>query len=112
MYTGVVPLPPSAVAVPAPADDAPPPAKRAKIENDTNFAILPESLHAPLRAFISSQIQELLGEEEMTLIDYIFKHVVQGKTYAALQEELQVVLEEDAPIFVNTLKEKVSNGMQ
>jgi len=85
-----------------------PPAKRVKLETTTtNFPIVPTSLHTTLRAFISCQIQELLGEEEATLIDFIYTHVLEGKTYAALQEELFVVLEEDAPTFVETLKKQV-----
>lgn len=109
---GVV-LPPPPPPPPVQETSEPPPAKRAKVEDaaDLNFVILPSSLHAPLRAFIASQIKELLGEEEATLIDFIFSHVTQGKTYAELQQELAVVLEEDAPAFVATLREKVSSGM-
>ena len=113
------PLPPppppplSGAALPPqpPPWDGSPPAKRPKLD-DKNFPIFPESQHAMLRAFIASQIQELLGEEESTLIDFIHKHVVEGKAYAALLEELQVVLEEDAPAFVETLKNKALAGME
>lgn len=112
---GAIPPPPPPTE-PTPLSVDEPPTKRAKLTHetavDTNFVILPESLHGTLRAFIASQIKELLGEEEATLIDFIFKHVVEGKSYAALQEELAVVLEEDAPAFVETLKQKVLSGME
>jgi hypothetical protein len=93
-----------------------PPRKRPKMDLTFGRSPSEENFSAPqdlqeLRSFIASQIRELLGEEETTLIDFCFKHVVEKKSIASLQEELQVVLEEDAPAFVESLKIKVS-GMK
>jgi hypothetical protein len=78
---------------------------------ETHFPRLPEAQRPLLRAFIALQIQEYLGEEEKTLIDFCLAHVMDGKSYAALLEELQLVLEEDAPKFVEALKAKVMQGL-
>jgi hypothetical protein len=75
-------------------------------EGNHHYFSAPQDLQE-LRSFIASQIQELLGEEETTLIDFCVKHVVEEKSVASLEEELQVVLEEDAPAFVESLKMKV-----
>lgn len=99
---------------PAPSHPEGPPRKRPKMDlvvgtSEENFSPPQDSVE--LRSFIASQIQELLGEEETTLIDFCFKHVMEGKSYASLKEELLVVLEEDAPVFVESLKNKVK-GMK
>jgi hypothetical protein len=98
---------------PPPSQPEGPPRKRPKMDltvtSDENFSAPQDSVE--LRSFIALQIQELLGEEETTLIDFCFKHVMEGKSYASLKEELQVVLEEDAPVFVESLKNKVK-GMK
>ena len=98
------------IAPPLPSHPEGPPRKRPKMDlvvstSEENFS--PPQDTVELRSFIASQIQELLGEEETTLIDFCFKHVMEGKSYASLKEELLVVLEEDAPVFVESLKNKV-----
>jgi len=91
-----------------PAAEEEPSAKRAKtVAHPSNFPSLPPSTHTTLREFLSKQIQEYLGEEEKTLIDFLHSHIIQGKPTKDLLSELQMVLEEEAPAFLEALWEKV-----
>jgi hypothetical protein len=78
-----------------PAETAEPPAKKARLDVDS-FPNIPADSHAALRSFISSQIRNYLGEEEATLIDFIFNHVTAQKTVESLLPELKEVLDDDA----------------
>ena len=68
--------------------------------------------HQPLREFLSKQIQELLGEEELTLIEFLHKHILEAKGVAELYQELQAVLEEEATIFMDSLWGKLDELQQ
>ena len=117
--TGLPPPPP-----PPPGDDKRPlddaadggPAKRAKLaappmDPTASFPALPSTpaVQEPLRAFLASQIKQYMGEEEATLMDFLYKQVTRSPatTVAKLLEELQPVLEEDAPVFAQELWNKV-----
>ncbi|CAB9531546.1 expressed unknown protein [Seminavis robusta] len=113
MPEGLPPPPPPGLAVP------PPPAKRARVaelpsmEPTATFPELPAAAHDTLRAFVSSQIKQYMGEEEATLIDFLLKLVLDPQTTVAkLMEELQPVLEEDAPVFAQELWKKVHELQQ
>ena len=60
-----------------------------------------------LRTFIANQIKHYMGEEEVTLIDFLYQQVMSRVTVSKLLEELQPVLEEDAPVFAQELWNKV-----
>lgn len=61
-----------------------------------------------LRVFVVAQIQHFLGEEEDSFIDFICQQVqTPGKTPEQVLPDLQDVLEEDAPIFLESLWRKV-----
>jgi hypothetical protein len=87
-----------------------PSAKRSKLSNQQHpltFPPLPPSTHAILRDFLTQQIVQYLGEEEKTLIDFLHTHILNGKDTAGLVKELQMVLEEETPAFVETLWTKI-----
>jgi hypothetical protein len=81
--------------------DGTPPSKKIKEEQ---YPAVPESSHESLRAWISSEIQKHLGEEEETLIDFVFRYVLDQKSVKALAMELP--LEEDAAPFAAALYDK------
>ena len=90
------------------------PNKRAKtaappMDPTASFPALQEeaATMTTLRTFIASQIKQYMGEEEATLIDFLYKQVISRSTVAKLLEELQPVLEEDAPVFAQELWNKV-----
>ena len=89
--------------------DEPPPAKRLKpAENWQTTPLTVDAAQRPaLQAFVAAQIRQLLGEEEASLIEFLVeKVVVHQATPADLLPELQDVLEDDAPKFVQALWEK------
>jgi hypothetical protein len=74
----------------------------------TNFpATLAPSTHAILRDFLTNQVRESLGEEETTLIDFLYNHILQGKPTSELLQELQVVLEEESEGFLQAVWAKI-----
>ena len=83
--------------------------KRPKVamEPTSVYPPIPEAVHAELRSFIASQIKHYLGEEEATLIDFLLKLVTSQTQVSKLMEEVQPVLEEDAPVFGLDLWNKV-----
>lgn len=83
-----------------------PAAKKAK-SHPTSFPPLPPSNHAQLRNYLSQQVRESLGEEEATLIDFLYNHIIQCKATADLLQELQMVLEEEASSFLEALWQKI-----
>eukprot|EP00536_Pseudo-nitzschia_multiseries_P003757 jgi/Psemu1/284644/fgenesh1_pg.59_\ len=68
---------------------------------------LPPSSHPVLRQFLANQVKESMGEEEATLIDFLYTHILQGKGTSELFQELQVVLEEEADGFLKAVWAKV-----
>merc|ERR1712232_30048 len=81
-----------------------PNAKRLKMEGNHPTAfptILPQSSQDVLRQFITDKVRELMDVEERTLIDFIHSHIVQGKATSDLQQELRVVLEDEADSFLD-----------
>lgn len=71
-----------------------------------------QSLHFPattlvqqeaIQKFVASEMKNLLGQDEPTLVHFIVQHVSSQKSVAALVPELQEVLDEDAPAFVVNL---------
>jgi hypothetical protein len=53
-----------------------------------------------------------MGEEEATLIDFLYTHILQGKATSELLQELQVVLEEEADGFLKAVWSKVQELQQ
>jgi hypothetical protein len=101
------------VAAPSEADEGPA-AKRTRTGDGypVNFpATLPPHTHPVLRAFLTNQVRESLGEEEATLIDFVYGHVLQGKSTAELLQELHLVLEDEAEGFLRTVWAKVDDLM-
>lgn len=129
MAVGLPPPPlPGGVPPPLPTGLPPPPpggagdepnAKRVKLssapkmEPTSTFPALPDNYSAPLRAFVAQQIKQYMGEEEATLIDFLVKLVTTPTTTVAkLLEELQPVLEEDAPVVAQELWNQVHELLQ
>ena len=82
----------------------PPPAKKVKLDLSNPaiaFPAIPSHQHDALCQFIAAQIQKYLGEEEATLIDFVFQYVMQQKSVAALLPELP--LDEDAAPFMSAV---------
>lgn len=73
---------------------------------------LPPSSHPVLRQFLANQVKESMGEEEATLIDFLYTHILQGKATSELLQELQVVLEEEADGFLKAVWTKVQEIQQ
>lgn len=73
-----------------------PPSKKAKVDSSVAFpSIMAPESRDNLRSYISQQIKQYLGEEEATLIDFIYNHVIEMKTGQELLPELIDVLGED-----------------
>jgi hypothetical protein len=84
-----------------------PPFKKLKSEElDSSFPSIPIVCHVALRDFIASEIRNYLGEEEATLIDFIFQHVIAQKSAKTLLPELKEVLEEDATACLQAILQK------
>ena len=94
--------------------DKEPAAKKLKTEPHypATFPPLPASTHIVLREFLSKQIQEYLGEEEATLIDFLHSHILQGKATSELLEEVKLVLEEESPAFMEALWKQIEELQQ
>ena len=60
-----------------------------------------------LKTYVTSQIVEYLGGEELDLIEFVMKELNKGCTTAALLEEMKMVLDEDAEEFVLGLYRKM-----
>jgi len=87
-----------------------PSAKKLKTESSypSDFpSNLPATCHATLRQFLANQVKESMGEEEATLIDFLYTHILQGKATDELLQELKVVLEEEADAFLKAVWSKV-----
>ena len=67
-----------------------------------------------LKAYVTAQIVDYLGEEEKTLIDFIMKELAKtgGCDTSSMLDEMKMVLDEDAEDFVVNLYHKIveSNG--
>ena len=75
-------------------------------------AALPPASHPVIRQFLANQVKESMGEEEATLIDFLYTHILQGKATSELLQELQVVLEEEADGFLKAVWTKVQEIQQ
>lgn len=86
-----------------------PASKKAKTgeAHPASFPPLPPSNHPQLRDYLSQQVRESLGEEEATLIDFLYNHIIQCKPTVDLLQELQMVLEEEATGFLESLWKKI-----
>lgn len=76
------------------------------------FPAIPSPKQDRLREFIGRQIEKYLGEREETLVEFVFKHVMEGKTGEGLLPELRDVLEEDSEGFLAALWEEVKELSQ
>ena len=74
----------------------------------TPFPTVPESHRDLLRQHLSQQIQTYLGEEEASLVDFCFQLVTTpGHSPATVFSQLQDVLDEDAPAFLDSMWNKI-----
>ena len=93
-----------------------PSAKKQKTSNESypsHFpSTLPQASHSLLRQFLANQVKESMGEEEATLIDFLYTHILQGKATSELLQELQAVLEEEADGFLKAVWAKVQEIQQ
>lgn len=88
-------------------------AKTSASEYPSHFpSTLPPSSHPVLRQFLANQVKESMGEEEATLIDFLYTHILQGKATSELLQELEVVLEEEADAFLKAVWAKVREIQQ
>lgn len=60
-----------------------------------------------IRPWVTEKIVEYLGEEEVTLIDFVIHQISKHCTPKDMLEELTMVLDEDAEVFVVSLWEKL-----
>ncbi|CAL0312969.1 unnamed protein product [Lupinus luteus] len=68
---------------------------------EINWAVYDKNqLHERMRPWISKKIQEFLGEEENTLIDYIVSSTQEHVKASQMLERLQMILDEEAEMFV------------
>ncbi|KAE9614436.1 putative RNA recognition motif domain, PWI domain-containing protein [Lupinus albus] len=68
---------------------------------EINWAVYDKNqLHERMRPWISKKIQEFLGEEENTLIDYIVSSTQEHVKASEMLERLQMILDEEAEMFV------------
>ena len=88
--------------------DEEPPSKKSKIYPTHFPANLAPSTHATFREFLTNQVKESLGEEEKTLIDFLYNHILKGKATSELLAELQMVLEEESNGFLEAVWAKVN----
>jgi hypothetical protein len=81
-----------------------------QILSNAKFPFIQEKDVSSIRIFVKEQLVEYLGEEEATLVDFIMNHIKdenKERGTAALLEELEMVLEEDAKTFVVDLFGKI-----
>lgn len=79
----------------------------------TPFPTVPESHRDQLRQHLSQQIQTYLGEEEASLVDFCFQLVTTpGHSPATVFSQLQDVLDEDAPAFLDFMWNKIQELQQ
>jgi hypothetical protein len=91
-----------------PSEGSEPPTKRTKTDDWQSQPLsIPAEAQTPFRDFVATQIQQLLGEAEISLVDFVCQQVQEHKTVTQLLPELQDVLEEDAFGFCERLYEKV-----
>ncbi|MEM1010100.1 MAG: hypothetical protein AAGJ35_13980, partial [Myxococcota bacterium] len=104
-----LPPPPSGLPPPLPPVDLkrllPPPPVQSESSNK-KAKLDPTVMETALRAYISERIQHYLGEEEVSLIDFCSKHMLENKPMGELLKELEGVLEEDAKAFCKGLEAK------
>ena len=77
--------------------------KHPKLSLEQPFPAVSDANAADLRTFMAASIQEYLGQEEATLIDFIYQHVLAQKTPEQLVPDLKQVLDEDADAFLEAL---------
>nr|XP_043612566.1 RNA-binding protein 25 [Erigeron canadensis] len=66
-----------------------------------NWAVYDKNgLHERMRPWISKKITEFLGEEEMTLVDYIVSSTQEHVTANEMFDRLQSILDDEAEMFV------------
>lgn len=53
-----------------------------------------------------------MGEEEATLIDFLYNHILRGKATSELLQELQDLVEEEADGFLKAVWTKVQEIQQ
>ncbi|GAX27141.1 hypothetical protein FisN_13Lh309 [Fistulifera solaris] len=91
-----------------PSEGSEPPTKRMKTDDwQSQPLFVPTEARTQFRDFVAAQIQQLLGEPEVSLVDFVCQQVQEQKTVTQLLPELQDVLEEDAVNFCERLYEKV-----
>lgn len=57
-------------------------------------------LHERMRPWISKKITDFLGEEEVTLVDYIVSSTQEHVDAGEMLERLQTILDDEAEMFV------------
>ncbi|GFQ05931.1 RNA-binding protein 25 [Phtheirospermum japonicum] len=68
---------------------------------DINWATYDQNaLHERMRPWISKKITEYLGEEEVTLVDYIVSSTQEHVEASEMLERLQTILDDEAEMFV------------
>lgn len=81
-----------------------------QILSNAKFPFIQEKDVSSIRMFVKEQLVEYLGEEEATLVDFVMNYIKDNnkeRGTTALLEELEMVLEEDAKIFVVDLFGKI-----
>jgi hypothetical protein len=73
----------------------------------SHFPILSPSTYTELRDYLSTKTQEYMGVEEASLIDFLYGHILGSKSTAEMLTELRTLLEEEAPIFLQGIWQKV-----
>lgn len=61
-----------------------------------------------MEPWVSKKIVEYLGEDEPTLLEFLLKKLQQHARAVEILEELQLVLDDDAEVFVKLLWRKLA----
>lgn len=61
---------------------------------------LQSALHERMRPWISKKITDFLGEEELSLVDYIVSSTQEHVDAGEMLERLQTILDDEAEMFV------------
>jgi len=75
--------------------------KKALFDFNIEWDLVDNSLmEKRIRPWVSKKITEYIGEPEPTLSDFICKKVLAGSTPKAVLEDVQMVLDDEAEVFV------------
>ena len=70
------------------------------VSKEAYLCTLQNVLHERMRPWVSKKITDFLGEEEVTLVDYIVSSTQDHVEAGEMLERLQTILDDEAEMFV------------